>query len=96
MHAKVSTFVILVMAIRVGMIGLSARAKTAWATSAHLPYLQASGGKYAITALCNSSVSAAQSAIEAYNLPASTKAYGNPQDLAEDPEVRGMPDERDL
>ena len=75
------------MAIRVGLIGLSARAKTSWASSAHLPYLQASGGKYVITALCNSSIPAAQSAIEAYRLPASTKAYGNPQDLAEDPEV---------
>ena len=35
-------------------------------------------------ALCNSSVLAAQSATEAYNLPATTKANGNPQDLAED------------
>ena len=75
------------MAIRVGLIGLSANAKTSWASSAHLPYLQSSESKYTITALCNSSVSAAQSAIEAYNLPASTKAYGNPQDLAEDSEV---------
>ena len=75
------------MAVRVGLIGLSASAKTSWASSAHLPYLQASGGKYIITALCNSSVSAAQSAIVTYNLPARTKAYGNPQDLAEDPEV---------
>lgn len=142
-----STSELLVMVIRVGVIGLSARAKTSWASSAHLPYLQASGGKYVIIALCNSSVSAAESAIEAYNLPASTKAYGsyfselilprgycdcvvrhvlearghiypqdlscgsrsdlekvmltsesvkgNPQDLAEDPEVRGMVDERE-
>ncbi len=75
------------MAIRVGVIGLSTKAKTSWASSAHLPYLQASGGKYVIVALCNSSVTAAQSAIEAYKLPANTKAYGNPQDLAEDSEV---------
>ena len=75
------------MAIRVGIIGLSARAKTSWASAAHLPYLQTSGGKYVITALCNSSVLAAESAIEAYNLPASIKAYGDPQDLAHDPEV---------
>lgn len=75
------------MVIRVGLIGLSARANTSWASSAHLPYLQASGSKYVITALCNSSIPAAQSAIEAYKLPASTKAYGNPQDLAEDAEV---------
>ena len=75
------------MAIRVGVIGLSASAKTSWASSAHLPYLQSSAGKYVIIALCNSSVSAAHSAIKAYNLPISTKAYGNPQDLAEDAEV---------
>ena len=73
--------------IRVGMIGLSARAKTSWASNAHLPYLQASNGKYVITALCNSSVSAAKSAIEAYHLSASTKAYGTPEELANDPEV---------
>ena len=73
--------------IRVGLIGLSARAKTGWASIAHLPYLKASNGKYVITALCNSSVSAAQAAIEAYNLPASTKAYGSPEDLANDQEV---------
>ena len=72
--------------IRVGLIGLSARAKTSWASEAHLPYLQASK-KYEITALCNSSVSAAQSAIEAYHLPAGTKAYGNPEDLANDMDV---------
>ena len=87
LHAKTLLSLILLMAIRVGVIGLSANAKTSWASSAHLPYLQASGGKYVITALCNSSVSAAQSAIEAYDLPASIKAYGNPQDLAHDSEV---------
>lgn len=73
--------------IRVGMIGLSARTKTSWASNAHLPYLKASNDKYVITALCNSSVSAAQAAIEAYNFPASTKAYGSPEDLANDGEV---------
>lgn len=73
--------------IRVGMIGLSARAKTSWASNAHFPYLKASNGKYVITALCNSSVSAAQAAIAAYNLPLSTKAYGSPEDLANDQEV---------
>ncbi|KAK4693308.1 hypothetical protein P7C71_g4065, partial [Lecanoromycetidae sp. Uapishka_2] len=73
--------------IRVGLIGLSARAKTSWASSAHLPYLQSSQNKYTITALCNSSVDAAESAIQAYKLPASTKAYGNPEDLANDQEI---------
>lgn len=45
-----------------------------------------------MNALCSSSVSAARSAIEAYNLPADTKTNGNPQDLAEDPEALGMVD----
>ena len=78
---------LLLMAVRVGVIDLSARAKTSWASPAHLPYLQASGSKYVIVALRNSIFPAVQSAIEAYNLPARTKAYGNPQDLAEDIEV---------
>lgn len=73
--------------IRVGMIGLSAQAKTSWAGTAHLPYLRDSNGKYEITALCNSSVAAAKSAIETYNLPASTKAYGSPEDLAKDTDI---------
>jgi predicted dehydrogenase len=73
--------------IRVGIIGLSASATgTGWATSAHLPYLLKSP-HYSITALCNSSVDAAQKAVKAYNLPASTKAYGSPEDLANDPDV---------
>ena len=73
--------------IRVGIIGLSSAAKTAWASTAHLPYLKASKDKYIITALCNSSVDSAKSAIENFGLPQSTRAYGNPQDLANDEEV---------
>lgn len=75
--------------IRVGIIGLSASAKTAWASRAHLPYLFSPLGrsKYQITALLNSSVDAANRAIKAYDLPAETKAYGNPEDLAADPNV---------
>ncbi|KAF4832384.1 Galactose/lactose metabolism regulatory protein GAL80 [Colletotrichum tropicale] len=75
--------------IRVGIIGLSASAKTAWASRAHLPYLLSPLGhsKYQITALLNSSVDAANRAIKAYDLPAETKAYGNPEDLAGDPNV---------
>ena len=72
--------------LRIGMIGLSASATTSWAANAHLPYLKATQ-KYAITALCNSSVAAAKSAIKAFDLPAGTKAYGNPNDLADDDEV---------
>ena len=73
--------------IRVGIIGLSPK-KTAWASAAHLPYLKTSKDKYVITTLCNSSVDSAKSAIEAYNLPHTTSAYGDPQDLANDQEVR--------
>ena len=80
------------MTIRVDVITLSVRAKTTWASPAYLSYLQAFGVKYVMNALCSSSVSAARSAIEAYNLPADTKTNGNPQDLAEDPEALGMVD----
>lgn len=68
---------------RVGILGLS---KSGWAPNAHLPYLLASPA-YEIVALCNSSVESAQSAIKLYNLPATTKAYGNPEDLANDANV---------
>lgn len=71
--------------VRVGIIGLSV--KTTWASAAHLPYLKNGNGKYEITALCNSSTESAQSAIEFHDLPSTTKAYGNPQDLANDPNV---------
>jgi len=75
--------------IRVALIGLSASAKTAWASSAHLPYLLSPTGrsKYEIVALLNSSVEAAQSAITAYGLPSTTRAYGNPEHLAADAEI---------
>lgn len=73
--------------IRVGIIGLSKNATTSWAKSAHLPYLIASNGKYEIKALCNSSKESAQKAIGGYELPSTTKAYGNPEDLANDPDI---------
>lgn len=75
--------------IRIGLVGLSSSATTAWASSAHLPYLLSARGRarFQITALLNSSVSAAQRAIAAYDLPAETKAYGDPADLAADPDV---------
>jgi predicted dehydrogenase len=38
--------------------------------------------------LLNSSVSSARRAIEKHNLPATTKAYGSPEDLANDPDVQ--------
>jgi predicted dehydrogenase len=61
--------------IRVGFLGLS---KTGWAPGAHLPYLKASPD-YEIVAICNSSVASSEEAIKLYSLPATTKAYGNPQ-----------------
>lgn len=75
--------------IRVAMIGLSASAATSWASDAHLPYLLSARGrqKFAIVALCNSSVEAARRAIETYKLPSETRAYGDPTALASDPDV---------
>ncbi|KAK5657962.1 hypothetical protein OQA88_2514 [Cercophora sp. LCS_1] len=75
--------------IRVALIGLSASAKTSWASRAHLPYLLSPTGrsKYQIVALLNSSVDAARAAIKTYDLPASTRAYGSPSDLAADPDI---------
>lgn len=73
--------------IRVGFIGLSANAKTSWAANAHLPYFKSSQSKYELTALCNSSVDKAKAAVEAFELPKSTKVYGNPEDLANDSDI---------
>jgi len=75
--------------IRVALIGLSASAKVNWAEQGHLPYLQSSRGKshYEIVALLNSSVQAAEAAREHYKLPTTVKTYGNPDDLAADPDV---------
>lgn len=77
--------------IRVGLIGLSSTksesvAPGSWAYLAHLPYLLSSPD-YEIVALANSSQEAAQKAIKAYNLPATTKAYGSPEAIANDPDV---------
>lgn len=77
--------------IRVGLIGLSGAPQdeyegVAWTPNAHLPYLVTSPD-YEVAALLNSSASSAKAAIEKYNLPASTKAYGDPEDLAKDANV---------
>ena len=77
--------------IRVGFIGLSSNksdsiAPGSWANLAHLPHLLSSPD-YEIVALANSSKEAAQKAIKAYNLPATTKAYGSPEEIANDPDV---------
>ncbi|GLA19220.1 hypothetical protein AnigIFM62618_006889 [Aspergillus niger] len=76
--------------LRTALIGLSSSAITSWAADAHLPALQSTAGRshYQITALCNSSVAAAESAIRTYQLdPATVKAYGNPDELAADPTI---------
>ncbi|KAF2807824.1 oxidoreductase [Mytilinidion resinicola] len=70
--------------IRIGFIGLSAG--RSWAAWAHITYLKDTS-KYTIVALCNTSVEAAQAAINAHGLPETTKAYDSPQALADDPNV---------
>jgi predicted dehydrogenase len=77
--------------IRVGFIGLSSNkidglAPGYWGNLAHLPHLLSSPD-YEIVALANSSKEAAQKAVKAYNLPATTKAYGSPEEIADDPDV---------
>ncbi|KAE9373316.1 NAD-binding Rossmann fold oxidoreductase family protein [Stipitochalara longipes BDJ] len=69
--------------IRIGFLGLS---KEGWAPRAHLPYLQSSPD-YEIVAICNSSVASSEEAIKLYSLPSTTKAYGDPEELAKDPNV---------
>lgn len=71
--------------IRVGVIGLSGAPPgknegTSWAANAHLPYLKASP-HYEIVALLNSSVESAKHAIARYDLPSTTKAYGDPSGM---------------
>jgi len=75
--------------LRTALIGLSSHATTSWASSAHLPGLLSPTGrsKLPIVALLNSSVEAAKSAIQIYNLDPGTKAYGSPEDLAKDPDI---------
>lgn len=76
------------MPVRTAIIGLSS-STTSWAASAHLPYLLSQRGRerFEIVALCNSSVKAARHAIKSYNLSPGTKAYGDPEQLAADPDV---------
>ncbi|KXS96277.1 hypothetical protein AC578_3864 [Pseudocercospora eumusae] len=75
--------------IRIALIGLSKSAKTSWASDGHLPYLLSKRGRdrFEIKALLNSSVDAAKRAIECYNLPPDTKAYGSANDLAKDGDI---------
>ncbi|KAI8630475.1 oxidoreductase [Xylariaceae sp. FL1651] len=56
-----------------------------WAVLTHLPAIRAMPDNYEIVAVCNSSVESAARAIKTYGLPDTTKVYGNPKDLANDP-----------
>ena len=75
--------------LRTALIVLSSSAVTSWVATGHLPYLLSPSGRqhFVITALLNSSVSAAQAAITPFSLPLGTEAYGNPEDLASDDDV---------
>ncbi|KAJ5224227.1 uncharacterized protein N7469_007730 [Penicillium citrinum] len=76
--------------VRTAIIGLSSSATTNWASAAHLPSLLSPTGQkiFKITALCNSSTSAASNAISTYNLDAATvAAHGDPTSLAADSNV---------
>ncbi|KAF4629044.1 hypothetical protein G7Y89_g9105 [Cudoniella acicularis] len=80
--------------IRVGMIGLSVATETSgvgalgsWGVNAHLRSIQGLSDEYEIVAVANSTVESAQRSIEFHKLPENTKAYGNPEDIAADPNV---------
>ncbi|KAL7914233.1 hypothetical protein GGI35DRAFT_238021 [Trichoderma velutinum] len=77
--------------IRVGLIGLTVAdgkklGNGTWGIVAHLATF-INSPNYEIVALCNSSVDAAKASIAHHKLPAATKAYGSPEDLANDPDV---------
>lgn len=77
--------------IRVGIIGLGAKeaglnAVGSWAASALLPSFLNSP-HYEVTAVCNSSVESSQRSIDFHKLGPKVKAYGSPQDIANDPNV---------
>jgi predicted dehydrogenase len=70
--------------IRIAFIGLSA--SKGWASRAHHPYLKQTS-KYRIVGILNSSKDASASAVKAYELaPNEVKAYGSPEELAQDSE----------
>ncbi|CAH0042291.1 unnamed protein product [Clonostachys rhizophaga] len=77
--------------IRVGMIGLAAVESSTlgprtWGVVSFLPTF-VNSPDYEIVAVCNSTVASALQAIEIHKLPTTTKAYGSPNDLANDPNV---------
>lgn len=58
----------------------------AWGVLAHLPSLLASP-HFEIVSICNSTVESAQASIKFHKLSTSIKTYGNPVDIANDPDV---------
>ncbi|CAK5273618.1 unnamed protein product [Mycena citricolor] len=76
--------------IPTAIIGLSANSASSWGASAHLPYLLSAHGRarYTIVALLNSSKESSLAAVKHFNLPAETRAYGSPEELAADKDVR--------
>ncbi|KAK0118160.1 hypothetical protein ONS95_012466 [Cadophora gregata] len=76
--------------IRVGLVGLGKdpfkMGPGIWGASVHLPYLITSP-KYTLVAVQNSTVESALASIEYHNLGPDIKAYGTPEDLAQDSNV---------
>lgn len=77
--------------IRVGLIGLGAKeaglvSVGSWSASALLPSFLLSP-HYELVAVCNSTVESARRSIEFHKLGSTVKAYGNPEDIANDPNV---------
>ena len=71
-------------AIRIGFVGLLPNGS--WTAKAHFPYLQQTN-KYCITALCNSTIAAAEASIKYFGLSCSVRAYGSYTELANEPTV---------
>ncbi|KAI0975398.1 oxidoreductase [Xylaria arbuscula] len=83
---------------RVGIVGLKPRPAGLsqaqlsqlpgfWAGNSHLPALRYMPQEYEVVAVCNSNIESAKKAIETHSLKESVKAYANPDDLANDPNV---------
>ncbi|KAI9151536.1 Galactose/lactose metabolism regulatory protein GAL80 [Paramyrothecium foliicola] len=76
--------------VRVGLIGLGPSISKdyqpgEWGVQ-HMKAINSSPN-YELVAVANSSVESAQRSIKAHNLPETVKAYGSPEDIAEDPNV---------
>ncbi|RDW60620.1 hypothetical protein BP6252_12003 [Coleophoma cylindrospora] len=74
--------------IRIGIVGLSTSPIIfgGWGAHAHLPALLASP-HYKLVAVANSTVESAKKSIEHHKLGSDVKAYGSPEDIAQDPDV---------